>query len=64
MCDPRLNSQRVEGRDRDAGCDWSIGTEKRDRVAMPPDAMSDVVMLNSWMSAVEDMVDYAAVVVG
>lgn len=52
MCEPRLNSQRIEGRERDAGCDFSSGTSKRLRVAMPPEARREVVMLNVWIRAV------------
>ena len=49
MCDPRLKSQRVEGRDRDAGWDWREGTSKRERVAMPPEATRAMEMLRTCM---------------
>jgi hypothetical protein len=45
ICEPLLKSQRVDGRERDAGCAWSSGMSKRDKLAMPPDAKSDVTML-------------------
>ncbi|KAH4292382.1 hypothetical protein HBH64_184220 [Parastagonospora nodorum] len=31
MCEPREKSQRVRGRERDAGWDFSRGMEKRER---------------------------------
>ena len=49
MCDPRLKSQRVGGRDREAGCDWREGTSKRERVAMPPEATRAMEMLRTCM---------------
>lgn len=42
MCEPRLKSQRVEGRERDAGCDLRRGMSKRERVAIPPAARREV----------------------
>ena len=52
MCEPRLKSQRVEGREREAGWDWSSGTSKRDRVAMPPEATRATEMLRTCTAAV------------
>lgn len=48
MCDPRLKSQRMEGRERDAAWDLSKGMSKSDSVAMPPEAKSAVEMLRTW----------------
>ena len=45
MCEPLLKSHRVEGNDREAGCDWRMGTSKRESAAMPPAATRDVAML-------------------
>lgn len=57
MCEPRLNSQRMLGRERDAGWDCSWGMSNRVRVAMPPEARRAVEMLRSWMVGVmADMV--------
>jgi len=60
MCDPREKSQRIEGSERDAGCDCSSGVSKRDREAMPPEAIKAVEMLRSCAAVVavdvEDMV--------
>ena len=45
MCEPLLKSQRMEGRERDAGWDFSSGISKRDSAAMPPPARREMVML-------------------
>ena len=55
-CEPREKSQRVMGRERDAGWDFNIGTSKKVRVAMPPDAMNAVAVLRICMVVVADMV--------
>ena len=52
MCEPRLKSQRIEGREREEGWDWSSGTSKRVRVAMPPEAIRAVEMLRIWVIVV------------
>ena len=57
MCEPRLKSQRIIGRERDAGWDLRNGMSKRERVAMPPDARRAVVMLMIWMGCMADMTD-------
>jgi len=44
------------GREREAGCDFSMGMSKKERVAMPPDAMSAVAALRIWTACVADMV--------
>ena len=45
MCEPRLKSQRMEGRDRDAGWDCSSGISKSDSVAIAPLESREMVML-------------------
>ena len=57
MCEPREKSQRVSGRDRDAGWDFSRGTEKRDSEAMPPEARRAVDMLRICRARVEAIVE-------
>ena len=49
MWEPRLKSQRVWGRDCEAGSAWREGTEKKVRAAMPPEARRDREMLNMRM---------------
>ena len=53
--EPREKSQRVIGKERDAGCDLMIGTSKSESVAMPPDATKAVDMLNICRAWVEDI---------
>jgi hypothetical protein len=53
MCEPRLKSQRVKGRAREAGCEEMRGTSKRERVAMPPEARKAVDMLRIWRAFVD-----------
>jgi hypothetical protein len=53
MCE--LKSHRIWGRERDAGCDFRGGMLKREKDAMPPEAMSAVVMLTIWMVCVADI---------
>jgi hypothetical protein len=60
MCEPREKSQRVSGRERDAGWDLSMGMEKSEREAMPPEARRAVDMLRIWTACVEE-VDMLAV---
>lgn len=55
MWEPRLKSQRMEGREREAGWDWRMGTSKRLRVAMPPAARREREMEEAWRIVV--MVD-------
>lgn len=55
ICEPRLKSQRVMGRERDAGWDWRRGTSKMERVAMPPAARRAVLMLTTWRNWVVDI---------
>jgi hypothetical protein len=50
---PREKSQRVMGRAREAGWDFMMGTSKRERVAMPPDARRAVLMLKSCRAWVD-----------
>lgn len=57
MCEPREKSQRVSGRERDAGWDFSKGTEKREREAMPPEARRALDMLKIWRARVEAIVE-------
>ena len=52
MCEPREKSQRIIGRERDAGCDRIMGMSKRDNAAMPPEAINAVDMLKIWMVCV------------
>lgn len=52
MCEPRLKSHRIWGRDRDAGRASNEGMEKSERAAMPPAPISDVEMLRVWRRAV------------
>lgn len=52
MCEPRLKSHLVEGRDREAGWDWRMGTSKIVRVAIPPAAMRAVDMEIVWRKGV------------
>lgn len=52
MWDPRLKSQRREGRAREAGWDWRMGTSKRLRVAMPPAARREREMEKAWRDIV------------
>ena len=47
MWDPREKSQRTMGRERDAGCDFRMGMSKREKEAIPPEAMRAVVMLRT-----------------
>lgn len=54
MCDPRLKSQRIDGREREAGWDWSSGMSKRDRDAMPPEQRREVAMLTVLIESVVD----------
>lgn len=56
MCEPREKSQRVRGREREAGCEEMRGTSKRERVAMPPLARRAVEMLKSSRARVEDTI--------
>lgn len=57
MCEPQLKSQRVMGRDRDAGWDWSSGMSKRVRLAMPPEAIRAVEMLKVLIRVVVVLAD-------
>jgi hypothetical protein len=50
VCDPRENSQRVLGSDREAGCAASIGIPKKVSVKMPPEATK--LVLTERMTAV------------
>lgn len=52
MCEPRLKSQRMEGRERDADWDLRRGTSKRERVAIPPAASREVEIEIVWMRVV------------
>lgn len=52
ICEPREKSQRIMGRERDAGSDRMIGMSKRDNAAMPPEATNAVDMLRIWMVCV------------
>lgn len=54
MCEPRLKSQRVMGRAREAGWEEMMGTSKMERVAMLPDARRAVVMERIWIAGEED----------
>jgi hypothetical protein len=56
MWEPREKSQRIMGSERDAGCDFRRGISKRERDAMPPDAMRAVEILSIWMVCVADIV--------
>lgn len=57
MCEPREKSQRVRGREREAGCDFRMGTSKRERVDMPPALRRAVETLRAWRAVVEDIVE-------
>lgn len=57
MCEPRLKSQRIWGRERVAGWDWRAGMSKRERVAMPPEAIKAVEMLRAFMRVVVVVAD-------
>ena len=57
MCEPRLKRQRIRGSEREAGCDWRAGMSKRERLAMPPEAIRAVEMLRVWMRVVDGVVD-------
>jgi hypothetical protein len=50
VCDPREKSQRVLGREREAGCAARIGISKKVSVKMPPEAIK--LVLTERMSAV------------
>lgn len=52
MCEPRLKSHLVDGRECEAGWDCRMGTSKRVRVAMPPAARRAVDMEAVWRVAV------------
>jgi len=52
VCEPREKSQRVCGRERDAGWDRRRGTLKREREAMPPEARRAMEMERSWAAVV------------
>jgi hypothetical protein len=51
------------GKERDAGCDFSMGISKREKAAMPPEAIKAVAILRIWMDCVADMlvVEYFSV---
>lgn len=55
VCEPRLNSQRSMGSERDAGCERRRGTSKAERAAMPPDVKSAVEMVEIWMACVANI---------
>lgn len=40
------------GREREAGCDFNMGMSKREKAAMPPEAMNAVDMLSIWIVCV------------
>ena len=56
-CEPRLKSQRIWGREREAGWDWRVGMSKRERLAMPPEAIKAVEMLSAFMWVVVVVAD-------
>lgn len=57
-CEPRLKSQRVRGREREAGWERRRGASKRVSVAMPPEERRAVDMLVIWRACVVDMVEF------
>ena len=58
VCEPRLNSQRSMGSERDAGCERRSGMSKAERAAMPPDVKRAVEMVRIWMAWVADMLEF------
>jgi len=56
VCEPRLNSHRSMGNERDAGWERMRGMSKAERAAMPPDVKSAVEMVKIWMACVADIV--------
>lgn len=56
MWEPRLKSQRVKGREREAGREVRRGVSKRERVAMAPEERREVVMLVVRMRVLRDIV--------
>jgi|SRR5690242_6972532 len=56
-CEPLENSQRSEGREREAGCERSRGMSKPERAAMPPDVKRAVEMVRTWTAWVAVMVE-------
>lgn len=54
--EPRLKSQRSEGREREAGCERRIGMSKPERAAIPPLVKRAVGMVRSWRACVVVMV--------
>jgi hypothetical protein len=61
VCEPRLNSHRSMGSERDAGCERMSGISKAERAAMPPDVKSAVEMVKTWMACVADILDVRAI---
>jgi len=59
MWEPRLKSQRICGREREAFCDWIMGRSNAESVAMAPDDMSATEMLVAWRMSVVVAVDGA-----
>lgn len=55
MWEPREKSQRTMGRERDAGWDFSMGMEKREKADMPPEAIRAADMLSIWRACSADI---------
>ena len=56
MWEPLLKSQRVDGRERDAGWDWSSGVSKRERAAMAPEVRRETEMLAVLTAVVREAI--------
>ena len=58
-CEPRLKSQRIEGKAREAGWEEMMGRAKVVRAKLAPVARREVVIVVVWMAAWRrDMVMY------
>ena len=63
MWEPRLKSQRMDGRARDAGWDSMMGTANAESAAFPPVAISEIEMVAVWTTRwTRDMSIYVDVV--
>lgn len=60
VCEPRLNSQRSIGSERDAGWERMRGISKADRAAIPPDVKSAAEMVKIWMACVAGILGFGS----
>ena len=55
-CEPRLKSQRIEGRARDAGWDSMIGRANAESDAFAPVASREMEMVVVWMARLRGVI--------